>query len=64
MTPKVIVIRPHTEESLRKFRGIPGGEIVFRESLEDIRPENLYRVRFEYTEEEEGRRILIEYPGD
>ena len=32
--------------------------------LEDIEPEHLYRVRLEYTEEEEGRRIHIEYPGD
>ncbi|MBQ3390307.1 MAG: tRNA (adenosine(37)-N6)-threonylcarbamoyltransferase complex ATPase subunit type 1 TsaE [Firmicutes bacterium] len=32
--------------------------------LEEVEPEHLYRIRFEYTEEEEGRRILIEYPGD
>lgn len=32
--------------------------------LEEVEPEHLYRIRFDYAEEEEGRRILIEYPGD
>ena len=32
--------------------------------LEDVEENHLYRIRFEYTEEEEGRRIVIEYPGD
>ena len=32
--------------------------------LEDVEENHLYRIRFEYAEEEEGRRIVIEYPGD
>ena len=32
--------------------------------LEDVEENHLYRIRFEYTEEEEGRRMVIEYPGD
>lgn len=32
--------------------------------LEDVEPQHLYRIRFDYAEEEEGRRISVEYPGD
>ena len=41
MTPKVVVLRNHTEESMQKFLSIPGCRMVFAEGLKDIRPEDM-----------------------
>ena len=68
------VYRVHSEEDLFEigyeeyFFGdgvcfVEWAELI-EELLEDVDPSHLYRIRFEYAEEEEGRRIVIEYPGD
>ncbi len=41
MTPKVIITRQHTEESIRKFKELPDCRLVFADSNADIKPEDL-----------------------
>ena len=40
MTVKIIVIRPHTEETIQRFRNLPDCRVVFCENFADIRPED------------------------
>ena len=40
MEPLVIVVGEHTEETVRKFREIPGCRVVFREHFRDVTPED------------------------
>ncbi len=41
MDPKVIIIRKHTEEAVRRFNAVPGCRIVYADDLKDIREEDM-----------------------
>ncbi|MBR6322328.1 MAG: D-2-hydroxyacid dehydrogenase [Lachnospiraceae bacterium] len=41
MEPKIIITGVHTEESIQKFKSLPGCRIVFCEQLDEISPEDL-----------------------
>ncbi|MBQ7058330.1 MAG: D-2-hydroxyacid dehydrogenase [Firmicutes bacterium] len=43
MSTTIIVTSDHTEESIRRFRALPGAEVVFAEDIGDIREEDLAR---------------------
>jgi len=64
------VYRVHSEEDLFEigFEDYLFGKgicfIEWAELIEDLIPENVYRVYLEYTGEDEGRLMRIEYPGD
>lgn len=64
------VYRVHSEEDMFEigyedyFFGKGVCFIEWAELIEDLLPEKVYKVRLQYTEEEDGRRIQIEYPGD
>lgn len=43
MSTTIIVTSDHTEESIRRFRALPGAEVVFAEDIGDIKEEDLTR---------------------
>ncbi|MDO4481246.1 MAG: tRNA (adenosine(37)-N6)-threonylcarbamoyltransferase complex ATPase subunit type 1 TsaE [Bacillota bacterium] len=64
------VYRVHSEEEMFEigyeeyFFGSGVCFIEWAELIEELLPENVYRVRLQYTDEEDGRMIQIEYPGN
>ena len=64
------VYRVHSEEDMFEigyeeyFFGSGVCFIEWAELIEELLPENVYRVRLQYTDEEDGRMIQIEYPGN
>lgn len=64
------VYRVHSEEDMFEigyeeyFFGRGVCFIEWAELIEELLPENVYRVRLQYTDEEDGRMIQIEYPGN
>lgn len=64
------VYRVHSEEDMFEIGYedcFYGGGICFiewAELIEDLLPENVIKVFLEYTDEEDGRKIRIEYTGD
>lgn len=64
------VYRVHSEEDLFEigyedyFFGDGVCFIEWAELIEDLLPENVYRINLKYTDEDDGRSIEIEYPGN
>lgn len=64
------VYRVHSEEDMFEigyeeyFFGKGVCFIEWAELVEELLPENVYKVYLKYTDEEDGRMIRIEYPGD
>ncbi len=64
------VYRVHSEEDLFElgyedyFYGKGICFIEWAELIEELLPENVFRIYFEYTDREDERRIRFEYPGN
>lgn len=64
------VYRVHSEEDMFElgyeeyFYGRGICFIEWAELISELLPEKVYKIYFKYTEEEDGRMIQIEYPGD
>lgn len=64
------VYRVHSEEDMFEigyeeyFYGKGVCFIEWAELIEDLLPDRVYRIYLQYTDEEDGRMIRIEYPGN
>ena len=64
------VYRVHSEEDMFEigyeeyFYGKGVCLIEWAELIEELLPEKVYRIYLQYTDEEDGRMIRIEYPGN